>query len=276
MTIAQAMENTMEERNLEDSKGKISGEFAYLVSSGNPSFGSRRGDHRSFSEKGLLLEIPGNPPSGTDRSLPEKDKDSKGKQMMGKIFYIMGKSSSGKDTIYKKLLGDRELELRNIILYTTRPMRQGELPGREYYFVGEETFQEFQKQGKIIEARTYQTVYGPWIYFTADDGQIELDKRNYLGIGTLESYMNMKHYYGEDKLYPLYIEVEDGERLKRAIRREELQQEPKYAEMCRRFLADTEDFSEENLKRAGITKRFSNIDLESCIKELKNCIQKLQ
>lgn len=195
---------------------------------------------------------------------------------MGKIFYIMGKSSSGKDTIYKRLLGDQELQLRNIILYTTRPMRQGEMPGREYYFVGEETFQEFQKQGKIIEARTYRTVYGPWIYFTADDGQIELEKRNYLGIGTLESYMEMKNYYGEEKLCPLYIEVEDGERLKRAIRREELQQEPKYAEMCRRFLADTEDFSEENLKRAGITKRFSNIELESCIKELKNCIQKLQ
>lgn len=196
--------------------------------------------------------------------------------MMGKIFYIMGKSSSGKDTIYKRLLGDQELKLRNIILYTTRPMRQGEMPGREYYFVEDGTFQEFQKQGKIIEARTYQTVYGPWIYFTADDGQIELEKRNYLGIGTLESYMNMKEYYGEKNLCPLYIEVEDGERLKRAICREELQQEPKYAEMCRRFLADTEDFSEENLKRAGITKRFSNIDLESCIKELKNCIQKLQ
>ena len=196
--------------------------------------------------------------------------------MMGKIFYIMGKSSTGKDTIYKRLLGDQELKLRNIILYTTRPMRQGEMPGREYYFVEEGTFQEFQKQGKIIEARTYQTVYGPWIYFTADDGQIELEKRNYLGIGTLESYMNMKEYYGEKNLCPLYIEVEDGERLKRAICREELQQEPKYAEMCRRFLADTEDFSEENLKRAGITKRFSNIDLESCIKELKNCIQKLQ
>lgn len=104
---------------------------------------------------------------------------------MGKIFYIMGKSSSGKDTIYKRLLGDQELKLRNIILYTTRPMRQGEMPGREYYFVEEGTFQEFQKQGKIIEARTYQTVYGPWIYFTADDGQIELEKRNYLGIGTL-------------------------------------------------------------------------------------------
>lgn len=195
---------------------------------------------------------------------------------MGKIFYIMGKSSSGKDTIYKRLLEDPELELRNIILYTTRPMRQGEQPGREYYFVNEETFREYEEQGKIIEARTYQTVYGPWIYFTADDGQIQMEKRNYLGIGTLESYICMKEYFGKENLCPLYIEVEDGERLKRAIRREELQTEPKYAEMCRRFLADEEDFSEENLKRAGIVRRFQNMELESCVNELKNCIQKLQ
>ena len=195
---------------------------------------------------------------------------------MGKIFYIMGKSSSGKDTIYKRLLEDPELELRNIILYTTRPMRQGEQPGREYYFVNEETFREYEEQGKIIEARTYQTVYGPWIYFTADDGQIQMEKRNYLGIGTLESYICMKEYFGEENLCPLYIEVEDGERLKRAIHREELQTEHKYAEMCRRFLADEEDFSEENLKRAGIVRRFQNMELESCVNELKNCIQKLQ
>ncbi|HJC10451.1 MAG TPA: guanylate kinase [Candidatus Blautia merdigallinarum] len=195
---------------------------------------------------------------------------------MGKIFYIMGKSSSGKDTIYKRLLEDKGLDLCNIVLYTTRPMRQGEQPGREYHFVKEESFREFQDQRKIIEARTYQTVYGPWIYFTADDGQIRLEKKNYLGIGTLESYMNMKKYYGEENVFPLYIEVEDGERLKRAIRREELQPEPKYAEMCRRFLADEEDFSEENLKKAGILRRFHNTELESCVNELKNCIQKLQ
>lgn len=195
---------------------------------------------------------------------------------MGKIFYIMGKSSSGKDTIYKRLLEDQELKLRNIILYTTRPMRQGEQPGREYYFVGEEIFRQYQEQRKIIESRTYQTVYGPWTYFTADDGQIDLEKRNYLGIGTLDSYVHMKEYFGEGQLFPLYIEVEDGERLKRAMRREELQPEPKYAEMCRRFLADEEDFSEKNLEKAGIVRRFRNIDLETCVNELKNCIQKLQ
>lgn len=195
---------------------------------------------------------------------------------MGKIFYIMGKSSSGKDTIYSRLLQDKELNLRNIVLYTTRPMRQGEQPGREYYFVNQDTFREFEEKGKVIEARTYDTVYGPWIYFTADDGQIELSKRNYLGIGTLESYCRMKEYFGEEQVCPLYVQVEDGERLKRAILREELQAEPKYAEMCRRFLADTQDFSEENLKKAGIVRRFENRELENCIKEMKNCIQKLQ
>lgn len=195
---------------------------------------------------------------------------------MGKIFYIMGKSSSGKDTIYRRLLEDQELALRNIVLYTTRPMRQGEQPGREYYFVGEETFREYEAQGKIIESRIYQTVYGPWIYFTADDGQVQLEQRNYLGIGTLESYLHMKEYYGEEKICPLYIEVEDGERLKRAIRREELQPEPKYTEMCRRFLADEEDFSPDNLKKAGIERHFENIELESCVKKLKTCIQTLQ
>ena len=195
---------------------------------------------------------------------------------MGKIFYIMGKSSSGKDTIYSRLLQDEELGLSNIILYTTRPVREGETDGREYHFVKDEVFRAFQDKGNVIESRTYQTVYGPWTYFTADDGQIDLEKKNYLGIGTLESYENMKNYFGQEMLCPVYIQVEDGERLKRAIRREELQKEPKYAEMCRRFLADTEDFSEENLRRAGIKIRFENKELENCIKEIKNCIQKLQ
>ena len=48
-----------------------------------------------------------------------------------------------------------------------------------------------------------------------------------------------------------------GERLKRAIRREEQQKVPKYEEMCRRFLADAEDFSEENCGRQTSGKGFS-------------------
>lgn len=195
---------------------------------------------------------------------------------MGKIFYIMGKSSSGKDTIYSRLLQDEDMQLKKIILYTTRPMREGEQDGREYHFVQKESFDTFYKQGRVIESRIYHTVYGPWIYFTADDGQISLEQENYLGIGTLESYEGMKQYYGEENICPLYIEVEDGERLKRAISREEQQTVPKYEEMCRRFLADAEDFSEEKLAQAGVGRRFANKELEQCIKEIKNWIQTLQ
>ena len=193
---------------------------------------------------------------------------------MGKIFYIMGKSSSGKDTIYRKLQESENLKLGRLVLYTTRPIRDGEKEGQEYHFVDEAKYFEFDKAEKVIEARTYQTVYGPWTYFTADDGSVDLSKTSYLAIGTLESYQNLKACYGAAALCPIYVEVEDGERLKRAIAREETQKEPHYEELCRRFLADAEDFSEEKLEQAGIEKRFLNKNLETCLSEITAYIKK--
>ena len=177
---------------------------------------------------------------------------------MGKIFYIMGKSASGKDSIYKKMLEKDNLHLQKMVLYTTRPIRQGEINGSEYYFVDASTLVKMKQGGKVIESRGYDTVHGVWTYFTADDGKVDLTNENYLSIGTLESYQHLVDYYGCDKLCPIYIEVEDGERLKRAIKREGKQEKPAYAEVCRRFLADGEDFSEDKIAKAGITKRFLN------------------
>lgn len=195
---------------------------------------------------------------------------------MGKIFYIMGKSSSGKDTIYKRLAAQEEPELQKLVIYTTRPIRDGEVNGREYYFTDEKKLEEFRNKGALIEARTYQTVYGPWIYFTADDGQIGTSGKDYLGIGTLESYMKLKEYYGEKVMCPLYIQVEDGERLERALHREKEQEKPKYEEMCRRFLADQEDFSEEKILKAGIDKRFENHNLDKCVEEILKYIKSVK
>lgn len=186
---------------------------------------------------------------------------------MGKIFYIMGKSSSGKDTIFKSV-SEQMPELKTIVLYTTRPIRAGEREGKEYYFVEEEKRLELEQAGKVIESRTYQTVHGLWSYFTVDDGQIDLEEENYIVIGTLESYEKMCHYFGRAKMVPIYIEIEDGERLTRAMKREQSQKEPKYEELCRRFLADARDFSGEELKRQEITKRFVNLKLDDCTKEI--------
>lgn len=190
---------------------------------------------------------------------------------MGKIFCVMGKSSSGKDTLYQML--KKELEFDSIVPYTTRPIREGETNGVEYHFVTEEEVAELEEAGKIIELRAYNTVHGIWKYFTADDAQIDLEHRNYLMIGTVEAYQKLKAYYGEEHLVPIYIEVDDGIRLQRALNREKLQEQPKYAEMCRRFLADEVDFSEEKLAEAGIEKRFVNKTLDETKQELMDYIR---
>ncbi len=191
---------------------------------------------------------------------------------MGKIYCIMGKSSTGKDTLYQRLLADRELSLKTIVPYTTRPVRAGEQNGVQYYFCSEDRVKELEQQGKIIELRAYNTIHGIWKYFTVDDGQVQLDGQNYLIIGTLASYLKLRAYYGRENVVPLYIEVEDGERLSRALIRERMQESPKYEELCRRFLADAEDFSEDKLNEAGIKKRFYNDNLEETEREIKNTI----
>jgi guanylate kinase len=184
----------------------------------------------------------------------------------------MGKSSSGKDSIYQQILQRGELPLRRIVPYTTRPIRPGETEGREYHFCDEAKVRELEQEGRIIELRAYHTVYGVWKYFTVDDGGIDLEHHSYLYIVTLEGYVKMQNYFGKDHVVPIYIEVEDGERLLRAIARER-QGVPKYEEMCRRFLADAADFSEEKLAEAGISKRFDNRALEETIREVTEHIR---
>ena len=187
----------------------------------------------------------------------------------------MGKSSSGKDTVYKKLK-EQYKEFRLIVPYTTRPIRVCEIDGVEYYFVDPEQFGAMKDDWKVIDSLSYNTKCGIWTYFTADDGQVSVGNDSYLGIGTLESFVRLREYYGNEVMWPIYIEVEDGERLERALAREKTQEVPKYEEMCRRFLADQNDFSEENILKAGIWKRFENHNLDECVKEIVNYIKSVQ
>lgn len=203
---------------------------------------------------------------------------------MGKIIYLMGKSSSGKDTIFKELLerGKREDGseegseggLHTIVPYTTRPIREGERDGVEYHFTDEEGYRRLAASGKVIEQREYHTFHGVWRYFTVDDGQFDPDgEQDYIMIGTLEAYRSMQRFFGADKVLPVLIELDDGVRLQRALDRERKQGQPKYEEMCRRFLADQEDFSRERLEEAGIRRNFRNDDLGKCLSDIRRYIQ---
>ena len=192
---------------------------------------------------------------------------------VGKIFCLMGKSSSGKDTISKKLLEDEALNLKPVILYTTRPIRNNESQGLEYHFVAKELLEHYRKMGKIIEQRDYNTINGRWSYCTIDDGQINLSQDNYyLMIATLESYKNLQNYFNSSNIIPLYIEVDDGVRLVRALEREKQQSQPNYEELCRRFLADSSDFCKQKLVDFGVQKLYSNESINECINNIKTDI----
>lgn len=185
---------------------------------------------------------------------------------MGKIFCLMGKSASGKDTIYNRLLADETLQLHKVILYTTRPIRSGEVDGETYFFCDDAKANALEAAGKVIEMRAYDTMHGVWKYFTADDGQIDLTSdASYLMIGTLEAYEKIRDYFGVESVLPILIHVDDGLRLSRALERERGQAQPKYAELCRRFLADEEDFAESKRQALGIAHVFENECLDETV-----------
>jgi guanylate kinase len=192
---------------------------------------------------------------------------------MGKIYGLMGKSSSGKDTVYKEILKTFP-NLKEVVMYTTRPIRQGEEDGVEYYFVDEDKLASLIEDGKVIEKRAYNTVHGVWKYFTVNDGQIDLDKHDYLFIATAPIVIeDLGQFYGRENLESIYLEVDDGKRLERAVKREQQQEHPRYEELCRRFLSDSLDFSEDNLEKAGINKRFNNENLQECLREIIDYIK---
>jgi guanylate kinase len=185
---------------------------------------------------------------------------------MGRIYVIIGKSASGKDTICQEVF-KRMPDLHLKVTYTTRPMRDGERDGEEYHFLTETERDRLEESGRIIERRDYNTREGVWSYFTTDD---ESEKRedNYLMIGTLESCRKLIAYYGEDRIRPIYIETDDYSRLRRAVERERSEKTPRYDEVCRRFLADKDDFSEEQLEKNHIRVRFENKDLDRTVNEV--------
>ena len=101
-----------------------------------------------------------------------------------KLFLVMGKSATGKDSVCEALLRRFSGKLKKIVPYTTRPIREGEKEGVEYHFVSEDEMRRMQDEGRILECRTYHVVVGDWHYFTADDGQIDASGTHTIMIAT--------------------------------------------------------------------------------------------
>lgn len=193
---------------------------------------------------------------------------------MGKIVILMGPSSCGKDSIFKTLMKENPYNLQPIVLCTTRPKRDGEIEGKAYYFKTEEEMRKLEANKQIVESRVYDTFYGKWYYFTCNEG-ISLDTNNYATINTLAAYDQFCEYYGKENIIPIYIQLDSGIRLQRALNRELQQQHPKYEEMCRRFLADQQDFSLENIQKRAIKNQVDNTGtIENSVMQIDKILSK--
>ena len=179
---------------------------------------------------------------------------------MGKIYVILGKSASGKDTIYKKLIA--QCKLKPIVYYTTRPIRAGEHHGVDYFYVDEQFIADMEAQGKLIEKRTYDTIKGLWTYATINDGQFDTDVDSVICLPP-QGYYSFIEYFGRERIEPIFIHVDDGIRLRRSLKRDEEQEHPNYEETCRRFLSDAKDFRD-----LVVDRQFINDNVDDCVKEI--------
>lgn len=183
--------------------------------------------------------------------------------MANRIFCLVGKSASGKDTLYARIL-ERHPKLLPVIPHTTRPKRTGEVEGRNYCFVTEEQLRQYEARGQVIEKREYHTVQGLWTYFTL---RFPLD-RDRLLITTLEGAKALMDAYGPQAVRIVYLHVDDRTRLLRCMEREERQESPDYAELCRRFLADQSDFSDDKLAQFSNLRRIdTGLGVEDCLRQ---------
>lgn len=153
----------------------------------------------------------------------------------------MGPSSSGKNIIKSRLIKDNKFALKEMIMSTTRPKRTGEVEGREYYFKTVEEMLELEKEGKIIERRTYDTAYGPWHYFTTSSS-IDLENYNYIGDNTLEGLDQFVKFYGIENIISILIK--------------------------------SVDFSEENISKRPITSIiYNNSSLDNTMQEVEKVLK---
>lgn len=190
---------------------------------------------------------------------------------MGKIYCLIGKSGSGKDTVFNSLMKRRIPVLEPVVTYTTRPVRTGETDGVEYHFVNDEKLAELEAAGKVIERRTYHTVHGDWNYFTCE---IDISQNtDYIMIGTPDVVDRLYERYSHEDIVVFYLNLDDGERLKRCINRESEQKNPNYSEVCRRFLADEADFNAERMNSyTGMKIIDSSQDIDIVVSEAEHLI----
>lgn len=182
---------------------------------------------------------------------------------MIKVICLIGPSASGKDTLLQKVLNKSSLVVP-IVRYTTRPMREGEINGKDYFFLTTDEFTEKVLNCQMAEAAEFNN----WFYGTGKD-VLDKDKIN---IMTCDLVAADNLYHDPDlDVCIIHVEVEPKERLIRALKREK---NPDVNEVVRRFIDDERKYDESNF--VGLpyytVKNNSKTQLKNAVGEICNLI----
>jgi guanylate kinase len=191
-----------------------------------------------------------------------------------KVFMIIGKSYSGKDTLLENILSDKKfcksLKLERLVRYTNRNMRDGEEDGKTYHFVSEAKCEQFRNNDKAV-ITSFESKFG-LLHYIADLSELKKDK-NYILAGDPESIEPYKNILGEDRLVVIYLMPPNWEIFRRFSERDDINDTTlKYKEIYRRFMDDIRKFSQSNDFLAGchciihLGKDYSIDDFKTAIK----------
>lgn len=189
--------------------------------------------------------------------------------MKKEVIAIIGKAGSGKDTILQEVLKkvpqvvqdeypDVECtEFQEIISCTTRPKRECEIDGVNYYFFTNEEFAEKVNNDEFAEI----SCFNDWFYGTLIE-KLSAEKRN-IGVFNLDGIHSLLEHPQINLMAVYYIDVSDKTRLMRQLTREH---SPNIKEIIRRYKTDDEDFQPHNLDFNFITlHNEENEDLMNCV-----------
>ena len=180
---------------------------------------------------------------------------------MVNIVVLVGPSNCGKDYLRKYLVDNYEF-IQYLKPYTTRVKRDNETDN-DYYF------NYLPENLKIVEKRAYTMVDGETVEYATILPKYIFDDKVYILCGTIEMIINLISalfnniekslmWAGKEvKITPIFIKADPNKRLLKAVERaNESGEDPN--EVCRRFLADSKDFSDEKIK--SFDEQYKSID----------------
>ena len=185
-----------------------------------------------------------------------------------KLFLLLGKSSSGKSVTEKEI--DRLGYAKKITSTTTRKPRSYEIDTVDYFFISQDVFDIYLKQGQYAEHSTYPTVWGNASY-GINKNDIKLDRFNGIAVVNPDGHRQLVKSLGKENVVSIYIERDDRERVISAIERDKSKDLRKLLkEIDRRLEADEIDFKS---VADEVDYKIKNVDLEQTIQQVINIIK---